>query len=196
MKTRDPAEDHLKELASRAIEGDRRAYGRIFRECHEEIYDYIIRKVGNRNDAEDITMQVFAKGLKAISGYEERGFSIRPWLYKIAHNSVVDHLRVQKHVLDIDDVISELVDETNIAEEMLTREDLESVYREIYNLPAAQSEVLVLRFMKDLSISETAMILDKKEVTVRALQFKGVNNLRQKLKEQPGNGSGNGSSGV
>lgn len=184
MRARDPAEDHLKELGLRAIDGDRRAYGRIFRECHEEIYDYIIRKVGNRSDAEDLTMQVFARGLKAIGTYEERGFSIRPWLYKIAHNAVVDYLRMQKHDVDIEEVISGLVDEADIAEEMLTREDLKSIYQEIYSLPEAQAEVLILRFLRDLSISETAMVLDKKEVTVRALQFKGIKNLRRKLNGQ------------
>ena len=185
MIVRDSAEDQLKELAIRAINGDRRAYGRIFRECHEDIYDYIIRKVGNRSDAEDLTMQVFARGLKAIGTYEERGLSIRPWLYKIAHNAVVDYLRMQKHPVDIEEVVAELADETDVAEEMLTREDLENIYREIYNLPDAQSEVLILRFLKDLSISETAIVLDKKEVTVRALQFKGIKNLRRKLNGQP-----------
>jgi RNA polymerase sigma-70 factor, ECF subfamily len=185
MIVRDSAEDQLKELAIRAINGDRRAYGRIFRECHEDIYDYIIRKVGNRSDAEDLTMQVFARGLKAIGTYEERGLSIRPWLYKIAHNAVVDYLRTRKHPVDIEEVVAELVDETDIAEEMLAREDLENIYREIYNLPDAQSEVLILRFLKDLSISETAIVLDKKEVTVRALQFKGIKNVRRKLNGQP-----------
>jgi RNA polymerase sigma-70 factor, ECF subfamily len=181
----DVSDEALRELVVRAREGDKRAYGRIFRACYEDIYDYIIRKVGNRTDAEDLTMHVFANGLKAIGEYEERGLSIRAWLYRIAHNAIVDHLRSQKPQVEIDETVHGIVDTIDVAEEMLSREEIKDIYREILALPDAQSEVLLLRFMKDLSVSETALVLDKKEVTVRALQFKGIKNLREKLRTEP-----------
>lgn len=175
------SEEHLQEFVRRAKAGDKRAFGRIFRECYEDIYDYIIRRVGNRSDAEDLTMQVFASGLKAITNYEDRGISIKAWLYKIAHNAVVDHLRNQKHEVGIDEMVTGIADDTDVAEEMLFREDLRSISLLISTLPTAQAEVLILRFLKDFSVKETALFLNKKEVTVRALQFKGIKNLREKL---------------
>jgi RNA polymerase sigma-70 factor, ECF subfamily len=175
-----PQEDVLKSLVARACQGDDRAYGKIFRLCYSDIYDYIIRRVGNRTDAEDLTMQVFAQGLKAMSSYEERGHSVKAWLYRIAHNTVVDHFRSQRVSLELDDV-PEIADVHDIESEVSTREDLQDLYREITKLPVAQCEVLILRFVEDRSVAETAMILGKKEVTVRALQFKGIRNLRERM---------------
>lgn len=173
-------EELLKVLIAKASDGDRRAYGRVFRLCYEDIYDYIIRRVGNRTDAEDLTMQVFAQGLKAVESYEERGHSVKAWLYRIAHNAVVDHFRSQRLSVELDE-LPEMADPSDIEREVASAEELRELYRQIRDLPAAQAEVLVLRFIEDRTVSETAMILDKKEVTVRALQFKGIRNLRQKL---------------
>ena len=177
-----PEEDYLKELIARAKEGDRRAYGKIFRLCYEDIFDYIARRVGNRSDAEDLTMHVFAKGLNAVSSYEDRGYSVKAWLYRIAHNAVVDHFRTQRPSVDLED-LPEIADDSNIEAMISAREELEGLYKEIAALPAAQAEVLLLRFVEDRSVAETAMILDKKEVTVRALQFKGIKNLRARVME-------------
>ncbi len=172
--------EQLEALLARATGGDRRAYGKIFKLLYKDIYDYVIRRVGNRSDAEDITMQVFAQGLKAITSYEDRGHSVKAWLYRIAHNAVVDHFRGLKPSVDIDGAAG-VPDETDIERTAIDREEIEGLYAEIVSLPAAQAEVLVLRFVEDRSVAETAMILDKKEVTVRALQFKGIKNLRERL---------------
>ncbi len=175
-----PQEDLLKDLIARARDGDGRAYGKIFRLCYEDMFDYIARRVGNRVDAEDLTMQVFAKGLKAVGSYEERGLSVKAWLYRIAHNAVVDHFRIQKPTVDLEE-IGEIADGTDVEALISRQEEQQTLYREIADLPVAQAEVLILRFIEDRSVAETAMILEKKEVTVRALQFKGIKNLRQRL---------------
>jgi len=177
-----PQEDHLKDLIARAKEGDRRAYGKIFRICYEDIFDYVARRVGNRTDAEDLTMHVFAKGLSAVSSYEERGHSVKAWFYRIAHNAVVDHFRTQRQSVDLED-IPEIADISDIESMVSLQEELAGLYKEIVGLPVAQSEVIILRFIEDRSVAETAMILDKKEVTVRALQFKGIKNLKARLGE-------------
>ena len=174
------AEEKLRELVSQAKDGDTRAYGKIFRICYKDIYDYVIRRVGNRDDAEDITMHVFAQGLKAISSYEDRGFSVKSWLYRIAHNAVVTEYRAQKPDMYQGD-IPDVPDEVDVYESIATRAEMDELYQEITRLTPAQSEVLILRFIEDRSVTETAMILGKKEVTVRALQFKGIQSLRNKL---------------
>lgn len=179
-------EDRLKDLVGRAKVGDKPAFGRLYRLCFNDIYDYVIRRVGNRTDAEDLTMEVFTRGFEAIGGYEERGCSIRAWFYRIAHNAVVDHFRTLRKDVKLEE-LPEIVDDTGTIEERIAhRESMGELYGEIRKLPTAQAEVLVLRFIEDLSVSETAMILDKKEVTVRALQFKGIKNLRQQIDEKGG----------
>lgn len=175
--------EQLTELIGRAAEGDSRSYGRLFRLCYQDIYDYIARRVGNPSDAEDLTMQVFSRGLKAVGSYEERGHSARAWLFRIAHNAVVDHFRALRQEMDIAEV-GDLAAETNVEEDVAVREQLRELYEHIRTLPVAQAEVLVLRFVEDMSVTEVATILGKKEVTVRALQFKGIKNLRQRIEGQ------------
>jgi RNA polymerase sigma-70 factor, ECF subfamily len=175
-----PEEEVLKDLIGRARDGDRKAYGRVFRLCYEDIFDYIARRVGNRTDAEDLTMHVFAKGLKAVDSYEDRGHSVKAWLYRIAHNAVVDHFRTMRQSVDLEEV-PEIADGSDVETMVASRQELAGLYREIAGLPSAQAEVLILRFIEDRSVAETAMILEKKEVTVRALQFKGIKNLRARL---------------
>lgn len=172
------------DLTRRAVEGDRWAYGRLFRAFYGDIYDYVTRRVGNRSDAEDLTMKVFAKGLEAISGFEQRGCSTKAWFYRIAHNAVVDHYRQQKKDLDLNE-LPDLEDlEKDIVGDLVDRETLRDLYVEVRSLPTAQAEVMILRFMEDLSVAETGMVLGKKESTVRALQFKGIRNLRARFRER------------
>ncbi|PKQ28434.1 MAG: hypothetical protein CVT63_02740 [Candidatus Anoxymicrobium japonicum] len=183
---RDP-EKTLKDLVERAKGGDRVAYGSIFRICFKEIYDYTFRRVGDVNATEDITMQVFAQGLKSIGAYEERGISVKAWLFKIAHNAIIDFLRHKKYPaeeLNVDFEERELPgkeSDEDIEASIILMESMENLHREIAGLPVAQREVLVLRFIEDMSVTETAVILGKKESTVRALQFKGIKNLKRKL---------------
>ena len=94
----------LNSLALRAKDGDKEAYGKLFRECYKEIYAYVFWFSGNTWVAEDITMQVFANGLAAIKNYDEKGFSVKAWFYRIAHNLVIDHFRKTKTTVDIDEL--------------------------------------------------------------------------------------------
>ena len=176
-----PPEDLLTQLISRAKEGDARAYGKLFRLCYRDIYDYILRRVGNVHDAEDLTMDVFSKGFAGVTSFEEMGHSVRAWFYRIAHNSVVDHFRVSRELVDIDEIPGFASDEESIEDVLSTSAEMERLYKEVVKLPTAQAEVLVLRFIEDLSVSETAEALGKKKVTVRGLQFKGIKNLRERF---------------
>ncbi|MCJ7653044.1 MAG: sigma-70 family RNA polymerase sigma factor [Actinobacteria bacterium] len=185
-------EDLLLELITRAKEGDNRAYGRLFRLCYKDIYDYVLRRVGSVHDAEDLTMNVFTKGYTGVTSFEDRGCSVRAWFYRIAHNAVVDHFRVSRESVDIDEIPGFVSGEAEIEDVLFSKAEREKLYREVLKLPPAQAEVLILRFMKDLSVSETAEALDKKEVTVRALQFKGIKNLRERLTGTQGEDESNG----
>lgn len=170
-------------MALKAKEGDKRAFGRLFRSSYKDIFDYVYRRIGNRADAEDITMQVFANGLAAIGSFEEKECSVKAWLFRIAHNLVVDYFRASREFVNIDEMPVVMAEEQRPDERLILDQEIQAVYKEVRRLPAAQAEVLILRFMNDLTIAETATILDKKEVTVRALQFKGIKRLRLRLAE-------------
>jgi len=180
-------EENLRKLIERAKGGDKRAFGRLFRICYEDIYDYITRRVGNHHEAEDLTMQVFFQGLRSVESYEERGHSPRAWLFRIAHNEVVDYFRKTRATAQIDE-LPEIADTLDVESEVANQEFLGALIKEVMRLPKAQAEVLILRFIEDLSVTETAEVLGKKEVTIRALQFKGIKNLRERLERQKAEG--------
>ena len=80
-------------LIRRAQQRDQMALTQLYEENFDRIYRYIVLKIGDRTEAEDMTQQVFLQALKAISSYRFKGMPFSSWLYRIAHNQVVDYLR-------------------------------------------------------------------------------------------------------
>ena len=76
-----------------AATGPREALTRLYEENFDRIYRYIVIKMGDRTEAEDMTQQVFLNAVKSISSFKWQGFPFSAWLYRIAHNQVVDYLR-------------------------------------------------------------------------------------------------------
>ncbi|MBU4173825.1 MAG: sigma-70 family RNA polymerase sigma factor [Actinobacteria bacterium] len=169
-----------KDLILQAVDGDRRAYGEIIRLCYKDVYDYIIRRVGNRSDAEDLTQTVFMRGLEAISKYEERGSPITMWFYRIAHNVIVDHFRVQRKDIDIEE-LPEIADAgIDIIEIILSEEVSEEMRSRLLRfLPPRQRAVIVLKDYKDLQYSEIGQVLQISETNAKTIHFRAIENLRR-----------------
>ena len=80
-------------LVRRAQQGDQEAFAEIYEGYFDKIYRYIIVRIGNKAEAEDLTQQVFINSLRAISSFKWKGTPFSAWLFRIAHNLVVDHIR-------------------------------------------------------------------------------------------------------
>lgn len=149
---------------------------------HKEYYDKIARyastHIGNRADAEDIAGEVFLKALESVESYEERGIPMQAWLFKIAHNKVVDHLRKasKRKTVDIDSVtIKTGKDPSAIAEVNI---EIERVKKAMEQLTKDQREVLSLRFFGEFASKETASIMGKSDGAVREMQRAAIEKLR------------------
>src|SRR3990172_6295416 len=81
------------DLVRRAQQKDQEAFARLYEGYFDKIYRYIVIKIGNEMEAEDMTQQVFLNALQSISSFRWQGVPFSAWLYRIAHNQVVDHLR-------------------------------------------------------------------------------------------------------
>ncbi|MFQ5460582.1 MAG: sigma-70 family RNA polymerase sigma factor, partial [Anaerolineae bacterium] len=90
-------------LASRATRGDRAAYSALYERYVDKIYRYIYYKVGDREQSEDLTSQTFLKAWHAIADYEWRSYPFGAWLFRIAHNLVVDYHRARRETASLDD---------------------------------------------------------------------------------------------
>ena len=171
-----------KDVVSRAVKGESEAFAQLYEEHFDRIYRYVYLKVGNQAEAEDLTQEVFVKALEAIGSYRWRNLPFVAWLFRIAHNQVIDYLRKQGRVgkVALEDDIT-LVSGSNPAL-MAERElEIEELINNVKKLSPAQREVISLRFGSELSVAEAAKVLGKNEGTVKALQYNGIAALKKML---------------
>ena len=166
-------------LVRRAKERDREAFAQLYEEYFDKIFRYVALKIGDRMEAEDITQQVFLNAIRAISSFKLKGIPFSAWLFRIAHNQVVDYLRkkTRRPVSSIDKVsLSADDDPTQTLERKLDVERLNSATRK---LTPAQQEVISLRFAGEMSIAEVAKVMGKSEGAIKALQHSAIVALRK-----------------
>jgi RNA polymerase sigma-70 factor (ECF subfamily) len=171
-------------LVRQAIEGNQSAFTQLYNEHVGKIYRYIYFRVDSQADAEDLTQEVFIKALGAIGSYKWRGVHFASWLFRIAHNQMVDHFRKQskqkRAALEEVAVVS-MEDPVAMTDKKL---EIEELSRALKQLSPAQREVVSLRFIAGLPIAEVARALGKREGTVKALQFNAIVSLRKILSEK------------
>ncbi|MEY4731540.1 MAG: hypothetical protein RL681_486, partial [Candidatus Parcubacteria bacterium] len=96
--------DGEKRIIQRAVKGEASAFGLLYDRYQPQIYRFIFLKVSRREEAEDLTHQVFLQALQHIGEYEDVGFPFTSWLYRIARNEVIDHYRTRKQAISLDDI--------------------------------------------------------------------------------------------
>ena len=159
---------------------DAQAFGRLYDNNVGKVYKYIYYKVGTAVQAEDLTAQVFMKAWEASDRYQwtERPFSA--WLFRIAHNLVVDHFRSQRDTLSIEGLPFEIdahADSLDVqAQRKLTAAELKKA---IARLTDSQQQVIVLKFLEGYSTEETARIMGKDQGAIRALQHRALTALQR-----------------
>lgn len=173
-----------KELALRASQRDAEAFACLYDLYVDRIYKYIYYKVGNVAEAEDLTAQVFLKAWEAVGDYEWREIPFSAWLFRIAHNLVVDYHRARREMVPIErpegrpplPIQDEEVRPEQALQEIMIARKLQEA---IAQLTEEQQEVIILRFLEGYSTAEVARIMGKKPGAIRGLQFRGLTTLRE-----------------
>lgn len=153
----------------------------LYQDYYDKIARYAYVHIGNRTEAEDIAGEVFLKALQSLKSYQERGTPMQVWLFRIAHNLVVDHLRkmTKRKTVPIDTVpVEGGVDPASVAEKNV---EFERVTRAMEQLTGEQRKVLGLRFFGGLTSKEAGSILNKSHGAVREMQRAAIEKLRQIL---------------
>ncbi len=170
------------ELVARAARGDVDAFSKLYEQNFDRVYRYLYVRLGNEAESEDITQEVFAKVLEVISSFQWRDVPFASWLFRIAHNKMIDHIRKEKKIerVDSEETVLSLddPDPADMAEQNL---QLEKVRHNIGRLSPAQREVIWLRFGAGLTTTEVASALGKSTGTVKALQYNGIVALRKMM---------------
>jgi len=153
----------------------------LYDEYFDRIAHYIYVRLGDRNEAEDLAGEVFLKALESLKSYKERGIPMQAWLFRIAHNVLVDRLRKKGRVttVPIEGVtIATKEDPVAMAEKSI---EMGKVNEAMQKLTPEQREVVRLRFFGGLSSKEVGAILRKSDGAVREMQRAAVEKLRRLL---------------
>jgi len=148
----------------------------------DRVYRYVAVRIGDRVEAEDITQQVFLNAIKAISSFKWQGAPFASWLFRIAHNQVVDYFRKKSKRPSLQLEEGMVASDGDDPQEMLDRKlSIERLTVAARKLTPAQREVISLRFAAEMSVAEVARAMGRSEGAVKALQHSAVLALRKLL---------------
>jgi RNA polymerase sigma-70 factor (ECF subfamily) len=171
----------IEELVAAAKAGDAEAFGRLFDHFHEPVHRYVAARVRRPSDAEDLTQTVFVKALEALPRYEQRGIPFGGWLFRLARNVVIDHIRTHREHVDIVELLERPGHEVSPEAQAVTRDQMDAVAAALAELTDEQRDAIALRFFAGLSAREAAEVMGKQEGTVRGVQFRAIAALRRRL---------------
>ncbi|MEK7479075.1 MAG: sigma-70 family RNA polymerase sigma factor [Patescibacteria group bacterium] len=176
------------ELILQAKKGEAEAFGTLYDTYAPAIYRFVLFKVGTKSDAEDVTHQVFLKAWKSMKKYRDEGHPFSSWLYRIAQNTVIDHYRSNRSHANIDTLPEDTLSEMPGFEENVDRGlQVEFVRRAIRELDDTGQNVLLMKFVNDLSNKEISATLQKSEGAIRVIQHRALKQLKTILEKHAGN---------
>ncbi len=177
----DGDEAAIERLVIAAQTGDAEAFGELFDHYHRPIYRFIASRVRRPSDAEDLAQLVFVKALEALPRYETRGVPFGGWLFRLARNAVIDHVRTRHEHAGLDEAAEQPGEDPGPEDRAVTNAEVTAMAAELAKLTDEQREAIALRFFGGLSAREVAVAMGKHEGTVRGLQFRGIAALRRNL---------------
>lgn len=172
------------ETLERARKGDEEAIVAIYHHYYGPVYQFCRLRVGDALTAQDLTSEVFVRFIGAMKRETAPRSSLRGWIFRVARNLIYDHYGHEPE-LPVDTLDQWLSSdaETDPEVQALQSIQVDRARRAISMLAPSQQEVLLLRFDQQLSLQETADIMDKQVNAIKALQFRAVNTLRQILRD-------------
>jgi RNA polymerase sigma-70 factor (ECF subfamily) len=168
-------------LVSLSARGNKQAFGKLYDLYLEQIYRYIYYRVSDYHEAEDLTQAAFIKAWEKLpQGVNKAKINnFRAWIYKIAHNLVIDFYRGRKSLASLDEVAVRR-DRDNDPEVVTTEhETTRCLLQAISHLDDKLKQVVILRFINQLDHAETAQIMGLKEGNVRVLQHRALVEIRK-----------------
>jgi len=168
-------------LVEEAAGGNFSAFGDLYSIYLDKIYRYIFYQVHDKMTAEDITEEVFIKAWKAIGSCKGKEKTFSSWLYRIAHNHLINTVRSMQKFTSIEKV--DLVDFSDPKQQIETNADYQDLIGKMTCLPQNQKQVIILKFIEGLDNREIGKIMGKSEGAIRVLQMRALATLRQKLGE-------------
>jgi len=170
------------QLLIEAARKDPSRFAELYEQNFHRVYAYIARRVRDRAETQDLTAHVFHQALANLGKFKWKGAPFASWLYRIAANAIADQAkRKLRESSNQPDSPSESSTNAADLEEVESRARLFSA---VDKLPDDQRRVIVMRFADEKSIREIADELGRSEGAVKQLQFRGLENLRNRLNQK------------
>ena len=173
-----------------AAKANPEAFSELYNLYVDRIYNYHYRHTSNRTEAEDLTSRTFYRALRSLQSYRETGAPFQAWLYRIAHNLVVNWYRDRQNrptvSIDVDApplLISGLVSPEAWVSTSETRQRLLNV---IERLPEDRKTLIILKFVDTMSNAEIAEVLGRTEGAIKALYHRTLISLKRAMSEGAG----------
>lgn len=168
---------------TQAIQGDHEAFGQLYEQYVERIFNYVYYRTGNPHDAEDLTAKVFFRAMRRIPDYEERGLPISAWLYRIAHNLVANwhRDRGRRPEISLDEGFASIPHSEHPEVTLLHIEEQNDLLRIIQKLPPERQQLIILKFVEHLSNAEIGQIMGRTEGAVKSLYHRTLLSLREEM---------------
>lgn len=162
-----------------AAQCDPACFAQLYENNFERVYAFIARRVHDRDQAQDLTADVFHSALKNLSRFEWRGAPFAAWLFRIAANAIADR---GKHAAQLEAIKLREIHEpdTDLAEV----EHRARLFKLVEKLPEDQRRVITMRFAHQKSIAEIAKDIGRSEGAIKQLQFRGLQSLRTMVGER------------
>jgi RNA polymerase sigma-70 factor (ECF subfamily) len=165
-------------LLIEAAQKDPSRFAELYELHFDRVYAYVARRVRDRAETQDLTAHVFQQALANLGKFKWRGAPFAAWLYRIAGNAIADHARRNMRETSDEEAA---VEKTSAAVDLEAVERRARLFRAVDKLPDDQRRVIVLRFADEKSIREIADELGRSEGAIKQLQFRGLENLRNRL---------------
>jgi len=180
-------------VIERALRGDQKAFGELMERYHGPLYNLLYKMVRSKEETEDLVQEAFMKAFASLASFNEE-FAFSTWLYKIAINNTIDHLRKKRlRTFSIDKPIQSKEGElkrefadvhSSTDHDLLSTEKTGMITRAIEDLPEKYREVILMRHSDELSYEEIAAITKVPLGTVKARIFRAREMLKRKLKDK------------
>ena len=168
------------ELISLATNGNADAFGALYDKYIDQIYNYIYYRTSNSKDAEDLCSRVFIRALHHIERYEDRGYPFSAWLYRIAHNLVINWYRDREKAeeISLSDHYPPPRMEGSVEDRIEKEDETNALLKVIEHLPEDRKELLILKHVEGLTNTEIGQIMDRTEGAIKALYHRTLESLR------------------
>jgi RNA polymerase sigma-70 factor (ECF subfamily) len=173
------------DLLAIAVEKDIEAFVILYRRHLHRVYSYLLSRVTNVQDAQDLTSQTFTAALKSIKTYTPQD-TFGAWLIGIARHKTLDHFRKQSPVVPLETVAS-VSDPSPIVDELVDeRLQMQEIVALLERIGADRAEVVRLRFFGELKIHEIARLTGKSEGAIKMLLARALDDIRKLLSVEEG----------